>query len=294
MEFESIAIILQIGSSLFAAMTAMLLKLIQELNFNQTLYLRGISSFILLILIINHYKTQVQGFDKQTMKTLIERGLLASFGAFLYFQGLDLVLVSESIILNRMSPIWTSIIQILILKKEQFNRRLCLNMLLCSVGIYLVAKNNTNKNQANNVEDGYYHNLGIILICLASISQAFVNILIQQINKEVDNLAICIYQSFFATIFPSVISLTKGSKFIFPSQYEAFLIIMISVMSLFSGQLSVSAMRQGKLSVISNVSQIQIFFGYLIDVFIFKVQFNGEQILGNILLLCSLIPLIWK
>lgn len=52
------------------------------------------------------------------MNSLINRGIIGGFGAFIYFKGLNLVLVSESILLNRMSPLWTSIIYILVLKKE--------------------------------------------------------------------------------------------------------------------------------------------------------------------------------
>ncbi|CAD8070746.1 unnamed protein product [Paramecium sonneborni] len=294
MDFENVAIIQQIASSLCAALTAMFLKQVKELDFNQTLYLRGLCGFIILFYTVNHYKFLVNEFDNRTMKILIERGILASFGAFIYFKGLDLVLVSESIILNRMSPIWTSMIQIVILKKEKLNFRLILNMLLCSLGIYLVAKNKNSNKQNNDVEDGYYHSIGIILILLASITQAIVNILIKQVNKEVDSIVITFYQSFFSMVYPSFNSILLESNFIIPSQNDAFLILIMSFLSTFAGVLQVKAMKFGKLSVISNVSQIQIFFGYLIDLFIFKVQFNLEQILGNVLLLFSLIPLVWK
>ncbi|CAD8188841.1 unnamed protein product [Paramecium pentaurelia] len=294
MELENIAIMQQISSSLFAAMTAMLLKLVQGLDFNQTLYLRALCSFIFLVYAVKHYKLQTCNFDQKNMQSLIQRGMLGSFGAFMYFRGLDLVLVSESIILNRMSPLWTSFIQIVILKKEQFNFRLFLNMLLCGLGIYLVTRNNTNKKQTNDVENEYYHIIGIILILLASISQAIVNILIKQMDKQVDSLVISCYQSFFGIIFPSFNSIINGSTYIIPSLNETLMIIIITVVSILAGQLQVQALRQGKLSVISNVSQIQILFGYLIDFFVFKIKFNGEQILGNILLLFSLIPLIWK
>lgn len=65
-----------------------------------------------------YYKLQVYNFDKQTTDNLINRGIIGGFGSFLYFKGLNLVLVSESILLNRMSPLWTSIIYIMLLKKE--------------------------------------------------------------------------------------------------------------------------------------------------------------------------------
>ncbi|CAK79110.1 unnamed protein product (macronuclear) [Paramecium tetraurelia] len=294
MDLEKIAIVQQIFSSLFAAITAMLIKLVQELDFNQTLYLRALCSFVLLVFAVNHYKLQAYNFDKQTMVSLIQRGLLAGFGAFIYFKGLDLVLVSESIILNRMSPLWTSFIQIVVLKKEQFNLRLLLNMVLCSLGIYLVTGNTRNQKQHDEIDNQFYHIIGILLILLASILQAIVNILIKQLDKQVVSIVISCYQSFFAIIFPSCNSLITGSNYIIPSMNTTLMIIVLTVVSLLAGQLQIIAMRQGKLSVISNVSQIQILFGYLIDFLVFKITFTGEQILGNFLLLLSIIPLIWK
>ncbi|CAD8170310.1 unnamed protein product [Paramecium octaurelia] len=294
MDFDKIAIIQQILSSLFAAITAMLIKLVKELDFNQTLYLRALCSFILLLFAIDHYKLQAYNFDKQTTVNLIQRGLLAGLGAFLYFRGLDLVLVSESIILNRMSPLWTSFIQIVVLKKEQFNLRLLLNMVLCGFGIFLVTGNAMNNKQHDDGDNQYYHIIGIILVLLASILQAIVNILIKSLDKQVASIVISCYQSFFAIIFPSCNSLIIGSNFIIPSMNTTLMIIVISVVSLLAGYLQIIAMRQGKLSVISNVSQIQILFGYLIDFLVLKITFTGGQILGNILLLLSIIPLIWK
>ncbi|CAD8107377.1 unnamed protein product [Paramecium primaurelia] len=291
MQIQTAAIIKQIVSSLFAAVASMLLKIVSDLDFNQTLYLRAFIGLILLASASIYYKLQVYNFDKQTMDSLINRGIIGGFGAFIYFKGLNLVLVSESILLNRMSPLWTSIIYIIVLQKEQFNRRLLINMTLSGLGIFLIAKNN---NQTQITVDSYYHWIGIILILVASITQAIVNILVKSVNKQVDSIVITLYQAFFAINLPVINSLFDGTNFKIPSFNGTFMIVIASVISLLAGILQVQSMREGKLSVVSNVSQIQLFFGYLIDFFVFSAKFNQEQIVGNILLLCSLIPLIWK
>ncbi|CAD8194772.1 unnamed protein product [Paramecium pentaurelia] len=291
MQIQTAAIVKQIVSSLFAAVASMLLKIVSDLDFNQTLYLRAFIGLILLASATIYYKLQVYNFDKQTMDSLINRGIIGGFGAFIYFKGLNLVLVSESILLNRMSPLWTSIIYIIVLKKEQFNRRLLINMTLSGLGIFLIAKNN---NQTQITVDSYYHWIGIILILVASITQAIVNILVKSVNKQVDSIVITLYQAFFAINLPVINSLFDGTNFKIPSFNGTFMIAIASVISLLAGILQVQSMREGKLSVVSNVSQIQLFFGYLIDFFVFSAKFNQEQIIGNILLLCSLIPLIWK
>ncbi|CAK63255.1 unnamed protein product (macronuclear) [Paramecium tetraurelia] len=291
MQIQTTAIVKQVVSSLFAAVASMLLKMVSDLDFNQTLYLRALIGLTLLASATIYYKLQVYNFDKPTMDSLINRGLIGGFGAFIYFKGLNLVLVSESILLNRMSPFWTSIIYILVLKKEQFNIRLIINMTMSCLGIFLIAKNN---NQTQLAVDSYYHWIGIFLILVASITQAIVNILVKSVNKQVDSIVITLYQAFFAINLPVINSLFDGTNFKIPSVNGTSMIAIASVISLLAGILQVQSMREGKLSVVSNVSQIQLFFGYLIDFFVFSAKFNTEQIIGNVLLLCSLIPLIWK
>ncbi|CAD8200539.1 unnamed protein product [Paramecium octaurelia] len=291
MQIQTTAIVKQVVSSLFAAVASMLLKMVSDLDFNQTLYLRALIGLTLLASATIYYKLQVYNFDKPTMDSLINRGIIGGFGAFIYFKGLNFVLVSESILLNRMSPLWTSIIYILVLKKEQFNIRLIINMTMSGLGIFLIAKNN---NQTQLAVDSYYHWIGIILILVASITQAIVNILVKSVNKQVDSIVITLYQAFFAINLPVINSLFDGTNFKIPSVNGTFMITIASVISLLAGILQVQSMREGKLSVVSNVSQIQLFFGYLIDFFVFSAKFNTEQLIGNIVLLCSLIPLIWK
>ncbi|CAD8115319.1 unnamed protein product [Paramecium sonneborni] len=294
MQIQNAAIIKQIVSSLLAAVASMLLKIVSQLDFNQTLYLRAVIGLIILSSAAIYFKLQVYNFDKQTMNNLINRGAIAGFGAFMYFKGLSLVLVSESILLNRMSPIWTSIICITVQKKEQFNSRLLINMTLSGIGIFLIAKNKTNNNESQITVDTYSHWVGITLILLASITQAIVNILVKSVNQEVDSIVITLYQGFFATNLPVFNSLFEETQFNLPSVNESILITTASIISLLAGVLQVQSMREGKLSIVSNVSQIQLFFGYLIDFFVFSVKFNQQQIIGNIILLSSIIPLIWK
>ena len=61
-------------------------------------------------------------------------------GTVLFYTALRYLTLSEGVVLFRTSPIWTTIISIAYLKKEKLECGLVVNIVICLLGITLIAQ----------------------------------------------------------------------------------------------------------------------------------------------------------
>lgn len=88
---------------------------------------------------ISSYKMEVYKSNVDLTTKLILRSVVGCTGTVLFYSALKYLTLSEGVVLFRTSPIWTTIIAIAYLKKEKFGIGLMVNIVICLMGITLIA-----------------------------------------------------------------------------------------------------------------------------------------------------------
>jgi drug/metabolite transporter (DMT)-like permease len=88
--------------------------------------------------------TSKQNFDpyppKKTLRKLLFRGATGSITALIWFSAIKLLPLSEATVLQKTSPLWTSIATVFIMKSEKYEKRLFVFIFTGMLGIILIFK----------------------------------------------------------------------------------------------------------------------------------------------------------
>ena len=127
-------------SSFLYATSTLLSKQIPRVPMEQLVFIEAIVMLSLNQTIVSQFKMEIYKSSTLLTTKLILRGVLGCISTMLFYSSLKYLTVSEGIVLYRTSLVWTTIIAIVYLKNEKFEYGLVVNIVICLLGITLIAQ----------------------------------------------------------------------------------------------------------------------------------------------------------
>ncbi|CAD8127727.1 unnamed protein product [Paramecium sonneborni] len=282
-----VPMIYQILSSFFFALNHFSVKLFDGIPVTQIIIWRCALTFI-IIRMMNEILPLQSYPQKKIMNKLLLRGAIGMFGFLACFSSLKLVAVSEAVVLMKTNPIWTTLIQVYIQKKEKINMRTGIEIISCIIGVIFITKPPIifgNENQ----EYSLIYLIGLCLALVTGLETAIAQVIIKSLNNQVHSFVILQYFSLFAVSGAVIFQLYS------PFEDMRFLQLMETIILLFSGFLGClgsmfmnRAMMLGKITQMALISETQIVFNILLDLLILQQTIGFFSWIGMAIIAASL------
>ncbi|KAL4440828.1 hypothetical protein ABPG74_013809 [Tetrahymena malaccensis] len=264
----------------------------------QILYVRMFYGLIFNTSFCYAKKLDVYVEKDSALKLLIWRGIFGALGMILMFASINFMNLSDCVVINNLSPIWTNIMAIFFLG-EKFSKKALICFFLGFSGIVLMSRPSyifsIQNNQQNKIQD-YNQFVGTFLGLLGSISVASITITLKMLTSihKCHNIVQQQY-SYIVTIFSTAVLL-----FVFNQAYYDILnfrfIVSCFFLSLIGwiGQLLFSrSYGLEKTSLIAPITYINSFISFLADLFIFNSEIQLSSIIGSILIISGSLGVIF-
>jgi drug/metabolite transporter (DMT)-like permease len=275
MKDKTKALLYILFSTISFSIMGLFVRYIQDLPVIQKVFFRNSISFILALFLI--IKSKPVNFTSYTGKMesqffLLTRSVLGFIGVFLNFYAITHLKLADSQILNRLSPIWVTIVAVIFLK-ESYNRNQIFSIILALVGAIFVIKPQFSMDILPGIS-------GIASGITAGVSYTILRYLRGKEKPE----TIIFYFSFFSIMasFPLMIF-----NYIPPSMTQLIMLLLTGLFASF-GQLGLTyGFRYAEAGKVSIFTYTGIIFSTLIGFIVWKEIPDLWSILGGLLILAS-------
>jgi drug/metabolite transporter (DMT)-like permease len=214
------------------------------------------------------------------------RGLLGTSAMGMTFAGLGMLPLPEVTAIGYATPIFTVILAALILgERIRLIRISAVTLGLAGVLIMLWPR----LGSGSSLEDTA--TFGAILILMASVARAFVQILVRKLVETEHTAAIVFYFSLTASIL-SLITLPFG--WVVPSLHTMVLLVLAGVLGGLAQILVTSSYRFGAASMLAPVDYVSMLFAILIGYVWFEELPTQVMLIGAALVIAGNILVIWR
>ncbi len=266
---------LLLASLFFSLMTVCVKKVDESISIYELVFFRSVFSLIITSLIIKKKKINPWGKNKTL---LIIRGLLGTLALICIFYSIRNMPLSISTVIQYTYPIFISIFAVFLLK-EKINFNIIIALFLGWFGILIIL----NPYQSTSYEIG---NFSILVAVVGAVTTSLAYITVKKLSKIED---IFIIIKYFPLI--SVITLLPIVYFnwITPQINDLIWIIGIGIFTQ-SGQTFLTlGLKNLPASQASSINYLQVLFGSIWGIFIFKEKITINFIIGSIFVLLGTI-----
>lgn len=165
------SVLYAIMGAFFLSLMSLCVKFLPNLPAVQILVVRSLITISIVNFASNKYNVDCYPTSKEIMTKLIIRGVLGSIDSTVWFMAIKLISLSEAIVLAKTVPFWTTLIAVFVLHREQLTFKSVLNILLCLLGVALIARPPFIKHLFNDgdvTEEIKYENHTLGVICALS------------------------------------------------------------------------------------------------------------------------------
>jgi drug/metabolite transporter (DMT)-like permease len=255
-----------ISTFCFSAMQS-LVKFLPEIPIFEHIFFRSLIGWFMCIAYLRYYKVPLIGKNN---KMLIFRGIVGSISMFSFFYLLGSIPFGTSVAFKYLSPVFTTILAVIILK-EKLKTLQWFYLLLSFSGILML------KGFDPRIT---FFDLGIGFI--AAFSGGLLYIIIRKIGEDDHHLVILHYFMLISATISGIISI---ENWVTPSLYEFGIIILIGIVGFVAQNFFTIAIQQkDKVSYLSMLRYTEAIYALIIGYFIFNETYSWLSLLGVFLI----------
>ncbi|CAD8193339.1 unnamed protein product [Paramecium pentaurelia] len=230
----------------------------------QFMFVTSFISFITLHLV----QFNQNMYPKEKMPHIIRSQVGIGIGTLFYFYGVNLISLSEAVILFCTNSIWSQIM-VSIMNKEGITKSRLFNSILCIIGVILIA------NPSFQSKDPIQHIIGCLCILICSIIQSYAFIIMKQIGTQIPSSVTVTYFNIIM-LFLSSLQQQYIAKFEYFEGYF-FYTLGFSTFTLLAQIIKFRAQTMVTYDKICNYSYSQMIYIIIIDFFVFHsiLSING-------------------
>jgi len=282
-----------IAQTSFVVAQSLVQVLTKSLTPIQVLYFAG-----LVVAIINYFIMKRQGestYSKipKITKMLLFRGFFGFACAVFLNTGISLMPLSESIVIQQTSPVFTGLLAFCLLS-EKYNRTLVLTTIFSFVGIILISKPAAifGANSEKEAAVFPYRSLGIVLTLIGSFANSVIQITLKKIGGASSPNSTAFYWGIGLTMSSPIVQTFKGAK---PFYFGLTVLLVLVGLCRFINQIYLhKSFALGEANKVSLISYSQVPIAYIVDVFIFGVTVDIYSAIGSVCVFSCVFLMIYK
>ena len=246
-------------------------KFLDRLPATELVLFRSIVSLVLCLIFLKRKKISVWGNNK---KWLIRRGVFGVIALTSFFYTLQNLGLGSAITLQYLSPIFTSIFGIFILK-ERVRHIQWLFFLISFIGIAIIK--------------GFDLDISMGLFLLSIASSAFAGLAYNSIGKlrTTDHPIVIVF--YFPLIALPIMSIFSFFNWVQPIGYEWALLLGIGILTQIAQVNMTKAMHSGEMNEITGLKYLGIIFAIGFDLILFDIHYEIQVFIGMALVLSGVI-----
>ncbi len=260
-----------ISTFCFSAMQS-LVKYLPEIPIFEHIFFRSIIGWLLCIIILKKDNVSIIGKNN---KMLVFRGLVGSMSMFSFFYLLSRIPFGTAVAFKYLSPVFTTILAVLILK-EKLKSLQWFYLMLSFSGILLL------KGFDPRIS---FFDLGVGL--LAAFSGGWLFIIIRKIGEDDHHLVILHYFMFISATISGFASI---DSWVSPNMSQALLILLIGIIGFVAQNFfTISIQQKDNVSLLSILRYTEAIYALMIGYFIFAETYSWVSIVGIVMIFLGVI-----
>lgn len=260
-----------ISTFCFSAMQS-LVKYLPEIPIFEHIFFRSIIGWLLCIIILKKENVSIIGKNN---KMLVFRGLVGSMSMFSFFYLLSRIPFGTAVAFKYLSPVFTTILAVLILK-EKLKPLQWFYLMLSFSGILLL------KGFDPRIS---FFDLGVGL--MAAFSGGWLFIIIRKIGEDDHHLVILHYFMFISATISGFASI---DSWVSPSLSQSLLILLIGVIGFVAQNFfTISIQQKDNVSLLSILRYTEAIYALVIGYFIFAETYSWISIIGILMIFLGVI-----
>lgn len=237
----------------------------------QLVFFRSVVSIVISYGQIKRLKLPLFGVNK---KILLLRGLSGTIALFLFFELIKNVNLSTAVTLQYLSPIFTSLIAIWLLK-EKIIKWQWLSLIVCFIGVAFLQKGDI-------YLDNFYIALGILSAALSGLAYNCI-----RISRTTDHP---IHSVFYFPLVAIPISLIFSiPHWVNPNFHQILLLLLLGLLTQIAQVFMSKALQMDTAAKVSIYHYLGSIFAVIIGIFLFDEIPNWKMIMGILIIITSLI-----
>lgn len=260
-----------ISTFCFSAMQS-LVKYLPEIPIFEHIFFRSIIGWLLCIIILKKDNVSIIGKNN---KMLVFRGLVGSMSMFSFFYLLSRIPFGTAVAFKYLSPVFTTILAVLILK-EKLKPLQWFYLMLSFSGILLL------KGFDPRIS---FFDLGVGL--MAAFSGGWLFIIIRKIGEDDHHLVILHY---FMFISASISGFASIDSWVSPNMSQYLLILLIGIIGFVAQNFfTISIQQKDNVSLLSILRYTEAIYALVIGYFIFAETYSWVSIVGILMIFLGVI-----
>lgn len=254
-------------------------KMISGMHVSEIVFFRALVQILISAVFLYQQNQSPWGNNP---KLLILRGFFGSMGLLCYFYSLQLMPLSNALVIHYLSPIFTTVLA-MVLGDEKVYARQWLFFAISFTGVVIV--------------NGFSHvftPLGIISGLGGAVFSAFAYNTIRRL-KGIENPNVVVLYFPLVTIPISLVAPTLGiAQWSLPQGTEWLWLILTGIFTQVGQFFMTRAYQESSTGIVSSVSYAGIIWGTFFSITLFNETYSGLQFLGMVLVLLGMILMTLK
>ncbi len=257
-------------SSLFFALMAAAVKFLGDIPTAEKIFFRNLIGVAAAFVIVKRRNETLVG---NNVKLLILRSTFGLLGIAAYFYALSQIKLSDTVILNKMSPFFVVIFAALFLK-EKITKKQIIALITAAAGAVFV------------IRPGFDSNIFPALIALlSSLFAGIAYTIVRELRKTDSAATVVFYFSLFSTL--AVIPFMLRGNFIVPQGSEILALLGVGVFATTAQLFMTNAYRHAEAGELSIYTYANIVFSSLLGMLFFQEIPDLMTVIGGVLIITA-------
>ena len=257
-------------SSLFFALMAAAVKFLGDIPTAEKIFFRNLIGVAAAFVIVKRRNETLVG---NNVKLLILRSTFGLLGIAAYFYALSQIKLSDTVILNKMSPFFVVIFAALFLK-EKITKKQIIALITAAAGAVFV------------IRPGFDSNIFPALIALlSSLFAGIAYTIVRELRKTDSAATVVFYFSLFSTL--AVIPFMLRGNFVVPQGSEILALLGVGVFATTAQLFMTNAYRHAEAGELSIYTYANIVFSSLLGMLFFQEIPDLMTVIGGVLIITA-------
>jgi len=257
-------------SSLFFALMAAAVKFLGDIPTAEKIFFRNLIGVAAAFVIVKRKNETLVG---NNVKLLILRSTFGLLGIAAYFYALSQIKLSDTVILNKMSPFFVVIFAALFLK-EKITKKQIIALITAAVGAVFV------------IRPGFDSNIFPALIALlSSLFAGIAYTIVRELRKTDSAATVVFYFSLFSTL--AVIPFMLRGNFVVPQGSEILALLGVGIFATTAQLFMTNAYRHAQAGELSIYTYANIVFSSLLGMLFFQEIPDLMTVIGGLLIITA-------
>lgn len=253
------------------ALMNLIVKFLQRIPPTELVLFRSLVSLVLSVWFIHRQKLNPWGNQRLI---LILRGLFGAIALTLFFYSLQKLPLGTALIIQYLSPIFTSLFAIFILK-EPMRHAQWVFFAISLLGVVIIK--------------GYNANLSPYLLGLGVLSAIFSGLAYNMVRLLRDTEAPIVVVFYFPLVATPIMLVFSLSIWVMPLGWEWGGLLLMGILTQFAQLQMTKALQKATLNRIAGFKYLGVAFALIFDIVIFNVQYAYTAIIGMCMVILGVV-----